>query len=171
MLNALRRRAGRRRTSEALLEALSARARHPYFYEELRVADTIDGRFDVLVLHAWLVIERLSAQQQRDLSQALVNGLFVQFDEALREQGAGDMGMGRRMTKMADAFYGRLKAYGQATDEESLASAMLRNVFRGDVAKLESARALAIYALRAQEKLASANLSAGVVDFGPIQSP
>jgi len=171
MLNALRRRAQTRQASDALLATLSARSRHPVFYAGFGVADTIDGRFDLLVLHAWLVLEGLTEQKHEALAQALVDGLFIQFDEALREQGAGDMGMSRRMTKMADAFYGRLKAYGEASDTETLAAAMVRNVFRGDSSKLEEARGLAIYATAARARLASADLSQDAIEFGPIAYP
>jgi cytochrome b pre-mRNA-processing protein 3 len=167
MLNALRRRAETRKASDALLAQIIARARLPVFYEKLGVADTIDGRFDLLVFHAWLVLDRLAQQGGTALSQSLVDGLFVQFDEALREQGAGDMGMGRRMTKMADAYFGRLKAYREAADENALADAIIRNLYRGDAAKVEQAAALAIYAASARERLSQTDLNAGMLDFGP----
>ncbi len=168
MLNMLRRGAERRRFSDALLAEIVTRAREPVFYEYLGVADTIDGRFDMLTLHAWLVLERLAAQRVQPLSQALVDGLFVQFDEALREQGTGDIGMGRRMADMADAFFGRLKAYGEAADEAALASALLRNVYRGAEARIEQANALAIYVGMARLHLTKADLAAGEFDFGPL---
>jgi cytochrome b pre-mRNA-processing protein 3 len=172
MLNALRRRAETRRLSDLLLAGIIARARLPVFYERLRVADTIDGRFDLLTLHAWLVLDRLVQQGANTVSQALIDGLFVQFDEALRQQGAGDIGMGRRMTKMADAFYGRLKAYREAMEEEaaepkSLAEAVLRNIYRGDAAKVEQAEALAIYAASTRQRLSEMDMAAGTLDFGP----
>jgi cytochrome b pre-mRNA-processing protein 3 len=167
MLNAMRQRAQTRQAAEALISALSTRARLPVFYRKFGVADTIDGRFDLLVLHAWLVLERLSQQKLDALAQALIDGLFIQFDEALREQGAGDMGMSRRMTKMADAFYGRLKAYGEAADVEALAEAIVRNVYRGDASRLEEARALAISVAAARVLVTSGDLSQGAVDFGP----
>ena len=167
MLNALRRRAETRKASDMLLAGTIARARLPVFYETLGVPDTIDGRFDLLVFHAWLVLDRLEQQGANALSQSLVDGLFVQFDEALREQGAGDMGMGRRMTKMADAFFGRLKAYRAATDQETLAEAVVRNLYRGDAGKVEQATALAIYAASVRERLSQADLNTGAPDFGP----
>lgn len=167
MLNAIRRRAETRKTSDALLAGTIARARLPVFYEKLGVPDTIDGRFDLLVFHAWLVLDRLEQQGATALSQSLVDGLFVQFDEALREQGAGDMGMGRRMTKMADAFFGRLKAYREAADQKALADAIVRNLYRGDAAKVEQAAALAIYAASARERFSQADLSTATPDFGP----
>src|ERR1700722_17991075 len=167
MLNAMRQRAQTRQAAEALISALSTRARLPVFYRKFGVADTIDGRFDLLVLHAWLVLERLSQQKLDALAQALIDGLFIQFDEALREQGAGDMGMSRRMTKMAEAFYGRLKAYGEAADMEALADACVRNVYRGDASRLKEARALAISVAAARVLVTSGDLSQGAVDFGP----
>jgi cytochrome b pre-mRNA-processing protein 3 len=167
MLNALRRRAETRRVADRLLAELVDRARRPVFYEKLAVADTIDGRFDLLVLHAWLVLDRLKQQGGGAVSQSLIDALFVHFDEALRQQGAGDVGMGRRMTKFADAFYGRLKAYGEAADEAGLADAIVRNVFRGDPAKVEPARALAIYAASARRHLSGLDLAADAPDFGP----
>lgn len=167
MLNALRRRNERRQHAEMLTAALVARARMPLFFEEWQVADTIDGRFDLLVLHAWLVLDRLAQQGAREMSQTLTDCLFTQFDEALREQGAGDIGMGRRMSKMAEAFYGRLKAYGEAGDGQGLADAVLRNVYRSDRGKVEQAGVLASYAAAARARLAELDLTLEGPDFGP----
>lgn len=168
MLNVLRRRAEVRRLSDEMTARIIAQSRLPEFYEAFGVADTIDGRYDLLVLHAWLVLDRLAAQGAQSLSQALVDCLFVQFDEALRQQGAGDMGMGQRMTKMASAFYGRMKGYGEAADAEALARAVLRNVYRGDTGKVEQSLRLAIYAVSLRERLAGQDAAAGSLDFGPV---
>jgi len=168
MLNALRHKRATRRAADLLETTLSNQARLPVFYGKYQVADTIDGRFDLLVLHAWLVLERLGEQKLQGLAQALVNGLFVQFDEALRQQGAGDIGLGRRMNKMADAFYGRLNAYEEAKDGQALAQAIVRNVFRGDASKLEPARMLSIYATATREALNAQDLAQGEVEFGQI---
>lgn len=167
MLNALCRRAQRRLICESLCAGLVARARAPAFFEELAVADTIDGRFDVLTLHAWLVLDALGNVGDQALSQTLVDTLFTQFDEALREQGAGDMGMTRRMTKMADAFYGRLKAYREAAGAAELTAAIERNVYRGSAGRRVQAEALARYAMAARDHLARVNIAAGQLDFGP----
>lgn len=167
MLNALRRRAQKRLICESLWAGLVARARSPVFFEELAVADSIDGRFDMLTLHAWLVLDALGRLGDQALSQALVDALFTQFDEALREQGAGDMGVTRRMTKMADAFYGRLKAYREAAGPAELTAAIERNVYRGAEGRRTQAEALARYALAARDYLAHVNIGAGELDFGP----
>jgi cytochrome b pre-mRNA-processing protein 3 len=115
-----------------------------------------------------MVLEALKVQNERELAQALVDTLFTRLDEALREQGAGDMGISRRMKAMAGAFYGRLSAYGEAREEEALAAALLRNVFRGEVAWIEHAARLAKYAEAARARLAHSRLTEGEADFVPV---
>jgi cytochrome b pre-mRNA-processing protein 3 len=116
MLNAMRRSKERRALAARLYAALVARARDPVFFARFAVKDTLDGRFDLVVLHAWLVLDRLKMAGAASLSQAFVDTVFIGFDEALRELGAGDIGMGKRVKKLADAFYGRMQAYGEAQD-------------------------------------------------------
>lgn len=160
MLNAMRRSKERRLTAERIYAALVTRAREPVFFERFGVPDTLDGRFDLLTLHAWLVLARVKDNAQ--LSQALVDTIFVGFEEALREMGAGDMGMGRRVKKFADAFYGRLKAYGEANDTSEMATALERNLYRGRPCGGE----LAAYVMQARHRLAS--WENGAPDFGPL---
>jgi cytochrome b pre-mRNA-processing protein 3 len=143
-----------------------SRSREPVFYAKLGVADTVDGRFDLIVLHAWLVLERLRAQRLNDLSQALTDALFVSFDEGLRDLGSGDMGLGRRMKAIADAFYGRFKAYGAAEGAPAMAEALERNLFRG--ADAPHSADVARYVLSAREHLGQEDLASGEVDFGPL---
>jgi cytochrome b pre-mRNA-processing protein 3 len=163
MLKALRRLGDRKRLADGLFARLAARAREPLFFLELGVPDTIDGRFDLLTLHAWLVLERLGAE--RDLSQSLTDIIFVQFDESLRQLGVGDIGIGHRVKKMADAFYGRLKAYGAAQNEDELSVAIQRNLYRGDETRGGDAHKLAAYALAVRERLAACDIAD--LDFGP----
>lgn len=166
MLNSLRKSENARRAAQGLHAAIVARARAPVFYAELGVADSVDGRFDLIALHAWLVLERLRAAGLNDLSQALTDALFVGFDEGLRDLGAGDMGLGRRMKKIADAFYGRLKVYGESADEEAMGAALSRNLYRG--AGCSRVSDVARYVLAARERLAHADLASGIADFGPL---
>ena len=164
MLKALRRMGNRKRLADGLFAGLTARAREPVFFLDLAVPDTIDGRFDLLTLHAWLVLERLTGE--RDLSQSLTDTIFVQFDESLRQLGVGDIGIGHRVKKMADAFYGRLKAYGDAKDESELAIAILRNLYRGNERHADAAQKLAAYAMTARAHLSASNVTD--LDFGPL---
>ena len=116
MLNLLRKSSARKQFALSLQERLVARAREPVFFAGLGVPDTLDGRFDLVTLHAWLVLERLKTQRLDAAAQALTDMLFIGFDEALRERGTGDMGMGRKMKALADAFFGRLKVYSTARE-------------------------------------------------------
>lgn len=167
MLNLLRKSAARKEFAARLEAQLVARARDPYFFRTLNVPDTVDGRFDLVALHGWLVLERLKGAGMDAIAQALTDGLFIGFDEALREQGTGDMGMGRRMKAIANAFFGRLAAYSGAKDATSLAEALARNVWRGASVD-DRARALAGYVASARIALARADLAAGVLEFGPL---
>ena len=166
MLRTLRGRGQRKQLAAKLCAAVSARARDPAFFLDYGVPDTLDGRFDVLVLHASLVLEQLRPPHQRALAQALIDALFVHLDEAMREQGVGDIGIARRMKAMAGAFYGRLHAYRDACDQDALAAALLRNVYRGASARVERAERLAKYALVARARLVTCRLDRGELDFG-----
>lgn len=168
MLNALKKSAETRRNAQRLYARIVERARAPYFFDTLQVADTINGRFDMLALHAWLVLEALQKQGQTTLAQQLTNMLFAGFEDSLREQGAGDIGMSRRMSKMGAAYYGRLQAYGEAKTEAALTGAIMRNVYRGDVRYADASHALAKYAALARAKLATANIAANEFDFDPL---
>jgi cytochrome b pre-mRNA-processing protein 3 len=153
---------------EGLHAALVNRAREPVFYVRLGVADTLDGRFDLLALHAFLLLERLREAGQGDLAQGLTDTIFQGFDEGLRDLGTGDMGMGRRMKAMANAFYGRMQAYDVSRDLEAMAAALGRNVFRGAEGREAQSRALADYVFSARDHLARSNIGEGKIDFGPL---
>ncbi len=168
MLNALRRTAEAKRTAQQLHARIVARAREPHFYAALHVPDTVDGRFDLVVLHAWLVLEALRTRNMTTLAQRLTDALFDGFDEGLREQGSGDIGMWRRMKRIADAFYGRLQAYSDADGDAALGWAILRNVYRGKEQHADAAAILARYARAAQPRLMSADLAKGEPDFGAL---
>ena len=166
MLNVLRGNKKRRELAASLNAAMVARAREPKFFATFGVKDTLDGRFDLLVLHAWLVLERLQEIGAASLSQAFVDAVFVGFDEALREMGAGDMGMGRRVKKLADAFYGRMKAYRDATGEGGMEAALIRNLYRGEPEP--GAKPLAHYVMSAKARLKACEVENGRIDFGPL---
>lgn len=167
MLNLLRKSAARKQEGARLHDGLVSRARETVFFRDFGVADSIDGRFDLLVFHGWMALAELQARGAELQAQGLTDALFTGFDEAMREQGAGDMGLGRKMKSFANAFYGRLGAYQQATGEAELAAALARNLWRG-AAPDARARALAAYAMSARRHL-RASLP-GALDFGPLPS-
>ena len=167
MLNLLRKSAARKEFAMRLESQLAARAREPFFFRALNVPDTVDGRFDMVALHGWLALERLKAARMEEAAQGLTDLLFVGFDEALREQGTGDMGMGRRMKAFANAFFGRLHAYSGAKDETALAEALAKNIWRGKPVG-DLGQVLARYVASVRVQLAAGDIAAGQLDFGPL---
>jgi len=110
-------------------------ARDPAFFRDHGVADTVDGRFDALALVVALVMRRLKGcgDAGTELSQQLFDSMFSDMDLSLREMGAGDIGVSKRVRVMAEAFMGRLDAYATALDNhdrEALAAAIGRNLLR-----------------------------------------
>jgi cytochrome b pre-mRNA-processing protein 3 len=114
------------------------------------------------------VLARLKETGETPMVQALIDAVFVGFDEALRDMGAGDMGIGRRLKAMANAFYGRLSAYDAAGDEAAMADALKRNVYRGATGVDQAARTLANYVFSARNSIAESDLPHGVADFGVL---
>ena len=123
--------------SEVLYGNAVEMAREPAFFAEHGVADTVDGRFDALALVVALIMRRLKdcGEAGHDLSQQLFDTMFADMDLSLREMGAGDIGVAKRVRVMAEAFMGRLDAYASALDggdRMALAAALQRNLLRGD---------------------------------------
>jgi len=166
MLTALRRSASTKALARRLCAELIAQARMPVFFTSFGVPDTLDGRFDLVALHGWLVLD--SVRNQPALSQALIDEVFLQFEEALRHLGTGDAGMNPRLKILARMFYGRLEAYRAAATPDDLAEAIRRNVFRGAEEREAQAGALAAYAMTARSRLAERDLAHGPLDFGPM---
>jgi len=136
-----------RGTIEAIYGMIVTQAREPLFYRDLAVPDTVNGRFDLLVLHLWLVLRRLrAAEEASGLSQALFDRFCNDMDDNLREMGVGDLTVPKRMQAFGEAFYGRTAAYDMAleTGDEPLAQALCKNILNGK--GIESARRLALYA-------------------------
>lgn len=131
---------GRRRqldVSEVLYGNAVELAREPAFFKDYGVADTVDGRFDALALVVAIVMRRLKAcgDEGAALSQNLFDSMFSDMDLSLREMGAGDIGVSKRVRVMAEAFMGRLDAYATALDDGdrgALAAAIGRNLLRRD---------------------------------------
>jgi cytochrome b pre-mRNA-processing protein 3 len=162
MLNLLMKSASRKQEARRLYDVVVSRAREPVFFARFGVADSVDGRFDMLAFHAWLVLRELKGA---DPAQGLIDVIFTGFDEAMREQGVGDMGIGHKLKAMAQAFYGRMAAYDGAATQEELAAALAKNIWRG-ASPDDCARTLAAYAFAARPHLAAS--LPGALDFGPL---
>jgi cytochrome b pre-mRNA-processing protein 3 len=145
-------------TIDALYGAIVAQARLPSFYLTYGVADTVEGRFDMIVLHLVLLFRRLA--REPELSRSLGQGVFDRFcrdmDHNLREMGVGDLSVPKHMRRLAEAFYGRAGAYEQAlasADDGLLTAALARNVFSDPGSEADEALRLANYVREAERHL------------------
>jgi cytochrome b pre-mRNA-processing protein 3 len=147
------------RTGDDLYALAVAQARNPAFYTRLGVADRIDARFELYTLHVLLMVLRLrdeNTARGQETAQALFDVYVSALDHALREEGVGDISVGKKMRKLGEALYGRMTAYEQPLRDEDasvLAEALARNVY--GAADAEHAGELARYALAARAGLAA----------------
>jgi cytochrome b pre-mRNA-processing protein 3 len=124
-----------RGTIESIYGMIVAQAREPLFYRELGVRDSVDGRFDMLLLHLWLAMRELKLKQApRALSQGLVERFCSDMDDNLRELGTADLRVPKKMQEFGRAFYGRAAAYDMAlaAGPEPLAQALSKNIYNGN---------------------------------------
>jgi cytochrome b pre-mRNA-processing protein 3 len=145
-----------------LYDAAVAQARQPALYAEGGVPDTLDGRFEMLALHVFLVMHRLKDHgEAAALSQRLAEALFDDLDANLREMGAGDLGVGPRVKRMARGFYGRAAAYeaGLAGAPGVLEDAVRRNVYGTAAPPAGAVERMAAYARSAAAALAAQPLA------------
>lgn len=158
-------------TIKRLYGAIVAQARHPAFYTDFGVPDTMEGRFELLLLHTFLVCHRLKGEPgtAKSASQELFDVFLDDMDRTLREMGIGDLSVPKRMKKIGQAFYGRTAAYDAAlkNNDGGLATALARNVLEASPTDPSAVR-LAAYARAAAEGLAAVKVSvllAGEVVF------
>ncbi|NNG05134.1 MAG: hypothetical protein HKM95_13705 [Inquilinus sp.] len=158
--------------------SLVDQSREPAFFERLGVPDTVDGRFDMIVLHVFLLLDRLRGHGERAelLAQALFDHMFSDMDQNLREMGVGDLSVGKKVKAMGEAFYGRAAAYRTGLEEAgdgALMEALRRNLFRKADPQPAVLAAMVGYLRRESTALAARPLEgflAGVVVFGPPPS-
>ncbi len=133
-------------TIEAIYGMIVTQAREPLFYRDLAVPDTVNGRFDLLLLHLWMVLRHLRGLPGgAELSQVLFDHFCADMDANLREMAVGDLTVPKKMQVLGEAFYGRSAAYDMALADnvEALAQAIGRNVLDGE--QIDNARRLAAY--------------------------
>ena len=184
-----------KKAARSLHEAIAAQAREPALYAQMGVPDTLDGRFEMIALHTFLVLRRLRVDPSDDarrLAQEVFDRVFLEFDADFREHGIGDTGVGKRVRKMAEGVLGRVAAYeralppdgaagdpaadldggrGEFEPERTLQTVLIRNVFAGgqpDPAQLAS---LAAYVRERMAHLSSLPIEpvlGGRIDFGAM---
>ena len=145
-------------TIQGLYGAIVAQGREPVFYADYGVADTPEGRFDMILLHLILLVRRLRREPPpvRALGQGVFDLFCRDMDHSFREMGIGDLAVPKHMRRVAEAFYGRATAYDAAiadADEEQLAAVLARNIFPRSSAPPAGARRLGRYVRRAIDEL------------------
>ncbi len=171
---------GESRAASALYAAIVQQARDPAFFTSLGVPDSVDGRFETLGLHAFLVLHRFKVERSdaaARMSRTLLEIFVADMDRSLREMGAADLGVGRRVKAMAQALYGRIKAYEDGLGERgdaALEVALRRNLY-GTLREVRPAdlAAVAAYVRRQHAALAAQpfpELQAGRIQFAPVGS-
>lgn len=153
------------RTAGELYGRVVAAARQPRFYAEMRVPDTLEGRFEMVVLHLFLALEALrsaSVGGDDEVSRLTIEAFITDMDDSMRELGVGDLTVPKKVRRAAAGFYQRAGAYRAALaapDESALERALGKDVsgdakplasyVRATVAALRGARADAIFASKA----------------------
>lgn len=150
-----------------------AQGRLPLFYAEHRVPDTLDGRFEMIALHVFLILRRVKNDRQSGaFAQALFDVFFADMDRGLRELGTGDLSVGKQIKLMATGFYGRIAAYDAGLDGTADLEAALRRNLYGTLADIDQddVAAAAAY-LRQQsaflETQSSDDIRQGRIRFAP----
>jgi cytochrome b pre-mRNA-processing protein 3 len=121
----------------ALFSAAVAQARSPALYTQMRVPDTHEGRFEIYSLHVYLVLARLKdeGEQAAETAQACFDAYIQSLDDALRDIGVGDLSVGKKMRKLGEAFYGRIRSCESAMaalpDRTPLEAMLVRTVYAG----------------------------------------
>ncbi len=158
--------------ADDLYRQIVAAARQPEFYLSYGVEDSVTGRFELIMLHAYLFFYRLKEEDEeaRALGQAVFGRFFQDMDDSLREQGVGDLSIPKKIKKMAQSFYGHIQAYDLARDESpaALAIALSRNIYGTEAEARPEATGLAQYVVASSEKLklqSVADFSKGELTF------
>jgi cytochrome b pre-mRNA-processing protein 3 len=165
----------RKRTAQNLYGSIVAQTRRPAFYAELGVPDTVEGRFELLVLHVFLVLDGLrgAGEKGEALAQQLVDIFIADMDVTMRELGVGDMAVAKKMRSLADVFYERLATYREALSEPAvvgLKQALTEHLQAGSGPDAQ-AEALANYVIgtrRSLDKLSWERLEVGDLEFYDI---
>jgi cytochrome b pre-mRNA-processing protein 3 len=146
----------------ALYGRVMAAARNPAFFEKFTLPDNFETRFDLLVVHLFLVLTRLRREGQRGFMRAVTEYMVDDLDRGLREMGVGDVGVAKRMKKLVSAFYGRVLAYEKAmasTDDKEILRVLDRNLFAACDTDLPRLIAMRAYLWEQQKYLAAVPLA------------
>lgn len=151
-------------TVRHVYDQLVKQARHPDFYKKYQVPDTLSGRFDMIVLHAFVFFWRLKDEGEtaKNFGQDVFDTFIEDMDRSLREMGVGYQAIPKRIRKMGEAFYGRINAYDAALQDgnhEKLCEALQRNIYPDIDIKPDVVKSLASYTMTAVKELRDCDMN------------
>jgi cytochrome b pre-mRNA-processing protein 3 len=161
------------RKAQKLYGAVVAAARRPAFYAGLGVPDTPEGRFELVALHLYLLMDRLCAggEDVNPLIQRTIETFITDMDDCMREFGVGDITVAKKVKRAAAVFYDRSGTYRaalDATDDVALAAAV-QSAINAPAAAPVDAETLARYIRSARKALQNAPL--GTVEAADAAFP
>jgi len=176
MLSWFRNRRRRKATAQNFYGSIVAQARQADFCAKLHVPDSLEGRFELLVIHVFLVTNALqrAGREYGELTKNLVGLFITDVDATMRELGVSDMRVSKKMHALTDVFYSRMHVYRDALEGkglDALASVLLEHVYLGRSARRNDSRKLASYMMRCDRKMGwdERRLEDNpTVDFAPI---
>lgn len=179
MLTWLKERRELRRTARSLYGSIVTQARQGAFYARWGVADTAEGRFEMVALHLVIVLQRLTREGKpgHRLGQALTEAFVVDLDDTLREMTVGDMAVPRHVKRAVAAVYDRHAAYAAALgggDDDALQAALQAQLARSTGGAAVDFAMLGSYMREAELSLArqpAAELFAGRIDWPHVLEP
>jgi cytochrome b pre-mRNA-processing protein 3 len=130
-------RAARREAAEKIYDSIVAQSRNPVFYVRCGVPDTLSGRFDMLVIHMFIVMQnlKLGANEGKLLGKEIIEAFVREMDSMVRDLGVADIYVGQEVRKIADLFYRQLVVYTNAVEQKNkgaLAEAIWKSFQSGD---------------------------------------
>jgi len=117
--------------AECFYESIVSMSRNSLLYKNAGIPDTLDGRYELIVLHSHLIISRLREVNPngKDISQKLLEVIVKDFENSLRELGVGDLSVGKKVRKMIEGYYGRANSYRDFDKEIEARRALRRNLY------------------------------------------
>ena len=158
-----------------LYSSIIAQSRLTIFYSDLAVEDNLDGRFDVLALHMSLILDKLDLHGKEanvaDLKRILQEIMFDNLDLTLREIGVGDLGVGKKIKVMAEAFFGRMMVYQdlfRLGDTDKMSKTLHRNLYREKDVSPDILNYMSIYVFNEHKNVTGQSIDdimSGVINF------
>ena len=153
----------RKKTAHEIYGSIVTQARKPLFYAQWHIPDTVEGRFELLVMHMSLVLHRLKdgGQETKELGRLVAETFIDDLDNSFREMGVGDLKVPKKMKTASEAYFGRLQSYSAALDgdgDSDMIDTLVRNIDDSESPGPINMSALADYMLRSARVLSELEL-------------